>query len=100
MTQSLDDGRVSFGASHDENPHRSATDPVCGMSVRVADAVAATENGGRMYFFCSRVCKDEFDNDPERYVADDATAEDDRRDGDDDRRDAATFDWDGPTLRE
>lgn len=52
------------GASH-------AVDPVCGMTV---DPETARSKGlqsthdGRVYFFCGKGCKLEFDEDPERYL--------------------------------
>ena len=52
----------------------TAIDPVCGMSV---DPDAARAKGlhsayeGANYFFCSRGCKLDFDEDPKRYLAPD-----------------------------
>jgi YHS domain-containing protein len=49
----------------------SAIDPVCGMTV---DPDAALANGltsqfqGADYFFCSKGCKLDFDEDPEHYL--------------------------------
>jgi YHS domain-containing protein len=49
----------------------SVIDPVCGMTV---DPEAARASGrhsqykGVDYFFCSRGCKLDFDEDPERYL--------------------------------
>ncbi len=42
-------------------------DPVCGMEIRPADAVANEEHEGRRFDFCSRTCYDTFVNDPHRY---------------------------------
>lgn len=44
-----------------------AQDPVCGKSVDEAAALRS-EFEGEFYYFCSIDCKDEFDDDPERYV--------------------------------
>jgi putative ABC transport system ATP-binding protein len=43
-----------------------ATDPVCGMVVERDRAVAAEWNGKTLYF-CSRGCRDEFFEDPQRF---------------------------------
>jgi len=45
-----------------------ATDPVCGMQVRVAQAPATRRHGRRLLHFCSDRCAERFDADPERYV--------------------------------
>jgi Cu+-exporting ATPase len=64
---SLDDGRVSFGDREKIEAAR-ATDPVCGMEISRADAVAATDHHGTLYFFCSTDCKQRFDADPGQYA--------------------------------
>ena len=49
----------------------SATDPVCGMTVNVADAEAsglASEHDGQTYYFCGKGCKLEFGDDPARFL--------------------------------
>lgn len=43
-------------------------DPVCGMSIEEADAVATVEHGGTTYYFCSDDCAEEFGNDPSSYT--------------------------------
>jgi YHS domain-containing protein len=68
MTESLDEGRVSFG-NRDEIELATATDPVCGMELKRADAAAAIDRHGQVYFFCSLTCRDAFLADPDRYVA-------------------------------
>ena len=50
MTESLDDGRVSFG-NRDEIELATATDPVCGRELRRADAAGAIDVHGTVYFF-------------------------------------------------
>jgi trehalose synthase len=42
-------------------------DPVCGMHIRPAKAVAA-EYGGDTYYFCSSSCKQQFIEDPDRFL--------------------------------
>src|ERR1043165_5436184 len=51
MTESLGDGRVSCG-NRDEIERATATDPVCGMELKRADAAAAIDHHGTVYFFC------------------------------------------------
>lgn len=47
-------------------------DPVCGMVVPEEHAAECTDYKSRHYCFCSQECKDEFDLDPEMYVAETA----------------------------
>lgn len=47
-------------------------DPVCGMVVPEEHAVACTDYRSKHYCFCSEECKDEFESDPEMYVAEEA----------------------------
>jgi P-type Cu+ transporter len=42
-------------------------DPVCGMKVDPATAVATREHAGQTFYFCSQACVDKFDDDPHRY---------------------------------
>lgn len=46
-------------------------DPVCGMVVPEEHAAVCTDYRGKHYCFCSEDCKEEFDSDPEMYVAED-----------------------------
>jgi xanthine dehydrogenase accessory factor len=43
-------------------------DPVCGMTVDVADARYRTVHDGITYYFCSAGCLESFESDPARYV--------------------------------
>lgn len=45
-------------------------DPVCGMAVARADAVATSVHRLRTYYFCSLSCKQAFNREPERYLSD------------------------------
>ena len=47
-----------------------AIDPVCGMEIEEAQAPATTEFEGRMYYFCSESCRDEFEANPQLYALD------------------------------
>lgn len=54
----------------DEDARRmtTATDPVCGMEVQIEGAQLTSELEGVTYYFCSRGCKLDFDEDPARYL--------------------------------
>ncbi len=43
-------------------------DPVCGMEVSRISAIAESTYKGVTYYFCAGICKDAFEQDPERYV--------------------------------
>ncbi len=45
-----------------------AADPVCLMEVDEKTAKYKSEYKGRTYYFCGRLCKEEFDENPEKYV--------------------------------
>ncbi len=60
-------------AHHDHTHHslpadRSATDPVCGMSVDVETAKHVSEHEGETYYFCSAKCREKFDTRPEIFL--------------------------------
>ena len=49
----------------------SAVDPVCGMSVDVAQAASTdltAEHEGQSFYFCGKGCKLEFGDDPARFL--------------------------------
>ena len=60
-----------------------ATDPVCGMEVNESRAEYETSCKGMKYYFCSAVCKEEFDRDPEAYMYSDPDEADELFDLDD-----------------
>jgi YHS domain-containing protein len=43
-------------------------DPVCGMSID-AEAAIVAEHEGETYHFCSAYCKEQFVQDPEKYIS-------------------------------
>ena len=43
-------------------------DPVCSMMIDPQNAVATSEYQGQRYYFCSRDCKETFDESPEDYA--------------------------------
>ena len=67
VTDSLDNGRVSFG-DREEIEMATAVDPVCGRELKRADAAAAVDHHGVVYYFCSQACHDQFVADPSLFV--------------------------------
>jgi YHS domain-containing protein len=57
ITGSLDEGRVTFGT-----PGAEVTDPVCGKKFERLHAVAFTDRGSDVLYFCSHACKQAFDD--------------------------------------
>ncbi len=45
-----------------------AKDPVCGMEVDKEKAAATSVYKGTTYYFCASVCKEKFEEDPEKYL--------------------------------
>lgn len=43
-------------------------DPVCGMMVDEKSAAGTSDYKGKRYYFCSKDCKTEFDENPEDYA--------------------------------
>ena len=55
----------------DETTTTTRIDPVCGMTVELADAQSAglvTEHEGQTYAFCGRGCLLDFTDDPATYL--------------------------------
>src|SRR5690242_14678513 len=46
----------------------TATDPVCGMKVKVAGAAHRAEHAGHTWYFCSDRCRTKFTAEPDRYL--------------------------------
>ena len=46
----------------------SATDPVCGMSVKIDGAKHVTTHEGHHYYFCHAGCQTKFENEPRKYL--------------------------------
>jgi xanthine dehydrogenase accessory factor len=59
---------AASGISATNEPRHEEIDPVCGMTVDVADARYRTVHDGRTYYFCSAGCLESFESDPARYV--------------------------------
>ena len=68
-------GRHGTGHGHEKaaddqlrwTPPDRDTDPVCGKTVRTADAKPSVY-GGLVYYFCSRECRERFEAAPQLYV--------------------------------
>jgi YHS domain-containing protein len=50
-------------------------DPVCEMKISENSAVATSMYKGKIYYFCSILCKQLFDRNPEIYLQDHTTLE-------------------------
>ena len=53
----------------EEEARVTVKDPVCGMDIEPATAYGKTEHAGRMFYFCSKHCEEEFKKDPEKYAS-------------------------------
>jgi len=49
-------------------PKATAVDPVCRMQVDKGNPPCTTQHKGVTYYFCSRLCKLEFDAEPMRFI--------------------------------
>ena len=45
-----------------------AKDPVCGMDIQPEQAAGQSEYKGQTYYFCCPACKQQFDQEPQRYA--------------------------------
>ena len=59
---------ANAGHSHPRGTEDTATDPVCGMKVKVATAKHTTVHEGHTYYFCNPKCLQKFTAEPERYL--------------------------------
>ncbi|MDQ6878444.1 MAG: permease [Candidatus Dormibacteraeota bacterium] len=65
-------GGLEMLRAHSHRPEAGATlvrDPVCGMSVDPATATHTAGYMGTTHYFCSAGCKENFENDPSKYIA-------------------------------
>ncbi len=46
----------------------AAQDPVCGMKVDLQTVKHTSEYRGQTYYFCSLMCRNAFEDEPERYL--------------------------------
>ena len=45
-----------------------SVDPVCGAEVQIDKAAAKTNHAGETFYFCSKACQNQFENDPGIYI--------------------------------
>jgi xanthine dehydrogenase accessory factor len=62
-------GALEQAAPAEVPVRHEAIDPVCGMTVDVADARYRTVHDGQTYYFCSAGCLESFEADPAKYLA-------------------------------
>ncbi|MBM3619974.1 MAG: heavy metal translocating P-type ATPase [Alphaproteobacteria bacterium] len=55
-------------AHHHDHDSAVATDPVCGMKVKIEGAKHVHEHRGHSYYFCNPRCLTKFQAEPERYL--------------------------------
>ncbi len=54
---------------HKTKPTESVyKDPVCGMEISYKVAPATSKFDGKIYCFCSDLCREAFEKEPEKYV--------------------------------
>ena len=58
----------------EENSHDDTIDPVCGMKLNEQETADTSVYEGKTYYFCSRDCKEVFDEEPELYLSGDRRA--------------------------
>jgi len=55
--------------SFKSNLEKKAQDPVCLMKVKIEEGAISQDYKGQTYYFCSQNCKDEFYQEPEKYLS-------------------------------
>ena len=48
--------------------HMVSVDPVCGKVIDETKAAGSAEFAGQYYYFCSRDCKEQFEEQPAHYI--------------------------------
>lgn len=43
-------------------------DPVCGMEIKDISNAEKIKYNGKVYYFCTTLCKIQFEHDPEKYI--------------------------------
>jgi xanthine dehydrogenase accessory factor len=61
-------GKLEAGVAPETTPRHEEIDPVCGMTVDVADARYRTVHEGRTFYFCSAGCLESFESEPAKYL--------------------------------
>ncbi len=67
-SESIAGAAVSAASGEQTVEPESAVDPVCGMSVELANAEFRSEYQGQCYYFCCAGCQHSFDKSPEDYL--------------------------------
>jgi YHS domain-containing protein len=49
-------------------------DPVCGIDLEESEAASTLEFEGRTYYFCSEICREEFEENPHRFAVETSAA--------------------------
>ncbi len=62
-------GALAMPVAAQQEARHEAIDPVCGMTVDVADARYRLVHDGLTYYFCSAGCLEAFEMDPARFIA-------------------------------
>jgi Cu+-exporting ATPase len=50
-------------------------DPVCKMTIKEVDAAGTSSHGETIYYFCSKACKDKFDENPEAFIGEESSGD-------------------------
>jgi P-type Cu+ transporter len=66
----MKDSEMSPHSDHAVVAPAEVLDPVCGMTISPDQAVGHIEHKGRSYYFCSQSCLEQFEADPDRFLAD------------------------------
>jgi xanthine dehydrogenase accessory factor len=61
--------RTEAAAGGGQAAPEKATDPMCGMTVKIARAKYVSEHRGTKFYFCCAGCKQAFDRQPEKYAS-------------------------------
>jgi len=61
-------GVPAGGVGGERGSQQHAVDPVCGMSVAVAETTETATHAGVSYYFCCTGCRERFERDPTPYV--------------------------------
>jgi P-type Cu+ transporter len=69
VAMDLDNGRVVFGETSSDVTTAMVKDPACGMEIDKANAAAAADHEGEIYYFCSAGCKARFLAAPQNFVS-------------------------------
>jgi YHS domain-containing protein len=63
------EANVAEGVKALAQTEEKLVDPVCGMTVTKEGAAGSATYQGKIYYFCSKACKDNFTKDPQKYLS-------------------------------